>query len=207
MTANADAIGIPVEALETPALCLDLEAYRRNLRRMTDYIVGAHGLAWRPHMKGQKAPELAHEAIRAGAAGVTCATLYEAEGMVDSGFNNILWANQVGGERKLARLAGLARRARVIAATDSLEHAALLNTAALAAAAVIPVLVEVDVGMKRCGVASGAPAAQLARCIHEMPGLRFLGVMGWEGHTVPLQGDQKQSEIAAAIQRLTDSAE
>lgn len=207
MSANADAIGMPVEELETPALCLDLEAYRRNLRRMADYIIGTHGLAWRPHMKGQKAPELAHEAVAAGAAGVTCATLYEAEAMVDSGVENILLANQVAGARKLARLARLARRGRVIAATDSQEHAAQLNTAALAERAIVPVLVEVDVGMKRCGVAAGAPAAQLASCIHQMPGLRFLGVMGWEGHAVPLQGEQKQSAIAASIERLADSAE
>ena len=71
MSANASAIGIPVAELETPALCLDLEAYRRNLRRMTDYIIRSHGLAWRPHMKGQKAPELAREAAAAGASGVT----------------------------------------------------------------------------------------------------------------------------------------
>src|SRR5438128_10789173 len=85
MSANADTIGMPVGELETPALCLDLEAYRRNLRRMADYIIQTHGLAWRPHMKGQKASELAREAVAAGATGVTCATLYEAEVMVDSG--------------------------------------------------------------------------------------------------------------------------
>jgi D-serine deaminase-like pyridoxal phosphate-dependent protein len=207
MSANADAIGIAVGEIETPALCLDLEAYRRNLRRMADYIIRAHALAWRPHMKGQKAPELALEALAAGASGVTCATLYEAEAMADSGVGDILLANQVAGTRKLARLARLALRARVIAATDSPEHAFQLNAAALAENAIVPVLVEVDVGMKRCGVAPGGPAAQLAVYIDQMPGLRFLGVMGWEGHTVPLQGEQKQSEIAAAVGRLTDSAQ
>ena len=193
---------MPVGELETPALVLDLQAYRRNLRRMAEYIIRTHGLAWRPHMKAQKAPELACEAVAAGAAGVTCATLYEAEIMVDSGVENVLLANQVAGARKLARLARLARRGRVIAATDSLENAAQLNAAALVEGTVVPVLVEVDVGMNRCGVASGAPAAQLASCIHQMPGLRFLGVMGWEGHAVPLQGEQKQSAIAAAMERL-----
>ena len=131
---------MPVGELETPVLCLDLEAYRSNLRRMVDYIIQTHGLAWRPHMKGQKAPELAREAVAAGATGVTCATLYEAEVMVDSGVDDVLLANQVAGARKLARLARLARRARVIAATDSLEHAAQLNAAALAERVVAPVL-------------------------------------------------------------------
>src|SRR5947209_19780963 len=110
MSANADAIGMPVGELETPALCLDLESYRRNLRRMADYIIQTHGLAWRPHMKGQKAPELAREAVAAGTTGVTCATLYEAEAMVDSGVDGVLLATQVGSARKTARLARPTRR-------------------------------------------------------------------------------------------------
>ena len=85
MSGNAEAIGVPLADLETPALCLDIEVYRRNVARMTDYIVRRHGLAWRPHIKGQKAAELAREAVAAGAIGVTCATLYEAEVMVHAG--------------------------------------------------------------------------------------------------------------------------
>jgi len=207
MSANADAVGVPVEELETPALCLDLEAYRRNLRRMAEYITGIHGLAWRPHMKGQKAPQLAQESLAAGAAGVTCATLYESEAMVDAGIDSVLLANQVAGARKLARLARLTKRARVIAATDSEEHAAQLNVAAMAESTVIPVLVEVDAGMKRCGVAPGAPTAELALRIGAMSGLRFLGVMAWEGHAVALDGEEKRAEVAASIARLTGSAQ
>src|SRR5260370_18030491 len=107
MNGDADTIGMPVAELETPALCLDLEAYRRNLRRMADYIIRTHGLAWRPHMKGQKAPELAREAAAAGAAGVTCAPLYEAERMGDSGGGNLLPANQGAAGRKHPRPAPL----------------------------------------------------------------------------------------------------
>ena len=75
MSANADAIGLAVADLETPALCLD-RRYHRNTARMAEYV-RAHGLQWRPHMKGRKAPQLGREAITAGAIGVTCATLYE----------------------------------------------------------------------------------------------------------------------------------
>src|SRR5205823_14351048 len=106
-----------------------------------------------------------------------------------------------------ARPGRLAPRGRAIAATASQDHASQLSAAGLADRAVVPRRLEVDVGMKRGGVASGAAAAQLASCIHQMPGLRFLGVMGWEGHAVPLQGEQKQLEIAAAMTRLTDSSE
>jgi len=208
MSANADAIGIPVSELETPALVLDLDVYRRNLKRMADFIIRDYGLAWRPHMKGQKAPQLALEAVKAGACGVTCATLYEAEAMVAAGVKSVLLANQLAGARKQARLARLAKKATgLMTATDSLEHATQLNAAALAAKTVIAVLVEVDAGMNRCGIAPGEPAAQLAMQISEMPGLKFMGVMAWEGHTVPMEGDAKRVEIEASMKRLTDSAD
>ena len=207
MSANSEALGLPISELETPALCLDLAAYRRNVRRMADYIVRGHHLRWRPHMKGQKAPQLAHEAIAAGAVGVTCATVYETEAMVEAGIGNVLLANQVAGARKLKRLAELERNATVIVATDSLEHAILLSDAAVAAQVTIPLLVEVDVGMKRCGVAPGRPVAELAAKIQTLPGVRFLGVMAWEGHVLAYHGDEKQSHISGAIGSLVDSAE
>ncbi|MBM3775017.1 MAG: DSD1 family PLP-dependent enzyme, partial [Acidobacteria bacterium] len=181
MSANCGAVGLPLEQLETPALCLDLDAYRRNLARMAGYIIGRHRLNWRPHMKGQKAPELAAEAVAAGAIGVTCATVYEAEVMVNAAIPSVLVANQAAGGRKLARLARLERRGRVIAATDSFAHARALAAAAASEGVVIPVVVEVNVGMNRCGIAPGQPVVELARWISGTPGLRFTGLMGWEG--------------------------
>jgi D-serine deaminase-like pyridoxal phosphate-dependent protein len=206
MSANQGAIGAPLSELETPALCLDLDAYRRNLQRMADYIIRRHGLAWRPHMKGQKATELAHEAVAAGACGVTCATLYEAEAMIESGIASVLLAHQVAGARKLARLARLARKGGLIAATDSEEHAAQLNAAAQAEGTAVSVVVEVDAGMQRCGIAPGPAAAALALRIAAMPGLKVRGVMAWEGHAVPLEGEEKRAEILRAIGKLVDSA-
>jgi D-serine deaminase-like pyridoxal phosphate-dependent protein len=207
MSANSAAAGSPVAELETPALCLDIDAYRRNAARMADYIIRGHGLAWRPHMKGQKAPELAREAVAAGAIGVTCATVYEAEAVLGAGVTNILVANQIAGTRKLRRLAELERRGTVLTATDSAEHAALLSAAAEAARVIIPVLVEVDVGLKRCGVPPGEAAAQLASQIQRMPGLRFLGLMAWEGHVLAFEDQEKQARIAESIGQLVDSAE
>jgi D-serine deaminase-like pyridoxal phosphate-dependent protein len=205
MSANSNAIGLALADLETPALCLDLDAYRRNAARMMTFI-RERGLAWRPHMKAQKAPELAREAVRAGAIGVTCATLYEAEAVVAAGVSGVLIANQVAGARKLRRLAELERRSSVITATDSAEHAAFLNEAAVAAGVVVPVLVEVDVGMGRCGVAPGAPVAALAAHIARLPGLRFAGVMAWEGHVLAYGDDEKRAQINAALGSLVDSA-
>jgi D-serine deaminase-like pyridoxal phosphate-dependent protein len=207
MSANSNAIGIPVGELETPALCLDLEIYRRNAARMAAFITRDHGLQWRPHMKGQKAPELAREAITAGAMGVTCATLYEAEAMASAGIPNILIANQIAGIRKQARLAALARDGGILTIVDSEEHAAQLSSAAVAAGVVIPLLIEVDAGMNRCGVEPGVAVAALAAAITRMPGLRFDGVMAWEGHTLAFEGAEKQTQIAAAIRKLTTSAD
>ncbi|HZT31498.1 MAG TPA: alanine racemase [Bryobacteraceae bacterium] len=207
MSGNSEAVGLPLDALETPALCLDIDAYRRNVARMADYIVRQHGLGWRPHMKGQKAPELAKEAIAAGARGVTCATVYEAEVMVRAGVAGVLVANQIAGERKLARLARLQCTTPVMAATDSLDHARALDAAAQAGGVTIPVLIEVDIGMQRCGIAPGGTVAALAREIAGLRGLCFLGVMGWEGHTLAYGGDAKREQIAGAIGKLTASAE
>lgn len=209
MSANASAIGLPLEALETPALCLDLDAYRRNVKRMADYITGRHGLAWRPHMKGQKAPPLAVEAVKAGAIGVTCATLYEAEAMAEAGVESILIANQIAGERKLDRLARLVRRnPGVIAATDSPVHARMIAAAASREGVVIPVLIEVNVGMNRCGIAPGEATVALAREIAgALPSLRLAGLMGWEGHVLSFDDPTKQGKINEAMSALTATAD
>lgn len=208
MSANADALGLPLDSLETPALCLDLDKYHRNVERMVDYIVHQHGLGWRPHMKGQKAPPLALEAVAAGALGVTCATLYEAEAMAEAGVYSILIANQIVGERKLARLARLVRRAPgVIVATDSHVHARMLQIAAVNEGVKIAVLVEVNIGMNRCGVAPLEATVALAREIVALPALRLAGLMGWEGHVTALEGTVKEAKIAEALHLLTSTAD
>ena len=208
MSANADALGLPLADLETPALCLDLDKYHRNVERMVDYIISQHGLGWRPHMKGQKAPPLARAALAAGALGVTCATLYEAETMVEAGVESILIANQIVGERKLARLARLVRRAPgIIVATDSSAHVNLLQAAAAHAGIALQVLIEVNVGMNRCGLAPGPGTVALARQIVASPHLRLAGLMGWEGHVLSFDDATKQSKINEAMSSLTATAD
>ena len=208
MSANAEALGLPLEALETPALCLDLDRYDRNLARMVDYIIREHGLNWRPHMKGQKATDLAKRAMAAGAIGVTCATLYEAEAMAEAGIASILLANQVVGERKLARLARLVRRTPgVMAATDSLAQARMVAQAAVGEGVTIAVVIELNVGMNRSGIAPGDETVALAREIARMPGLRLAGLMGWEGHVLAFDEATKQAKIAEAMGQLTATAD
>lgn len=206
VSANSTAIGLPLSQLETPALCLNFDIFRKNVENTTA-LLRQHVLHWRPHMKGQKAVELAKEAIRAGAIGITCATLYEAEAFAREGVAGILIANQIAGARKLARLARLQRVTTVIAATDSSEHASAMNEAACAEAVVIPVLLEVNVGMNRCGVQPGEPAVALAAQVKAMRGLQLAGVMGWEGHVLAFDDVEKQQQVNLAIGALVRTAE
>lgn len=206
-SANADAIGLSKQELETPALCLDLDAYDRNVMRMVDYIDKQCGIAWRPHMKGQKAVPLAHRAVAAGAIGVTCATVYEAQAVAESGIQNILLAHETVGRRKLQRLAQLQRVATVISATDSADHLKMLGEAARGEGVTIPVILELNVGMDRCGIAPGEPSLELAKLASSTEGIRFLGVMGWEGHILKYDDAEKQRQAQSSMKALIETAE
>ena len=120
------------------------------------------------------------------AAGITCAKLSEAEKLVAGGIMDVLIANQVVGQGKTRRLAALNRTAKVRSVVDSTENVRELDDAAREVGAVIPVLVEVDVGMGRCGVPPGSPAIDLARQIAAAGSLQFDGLQGYEGHLVCL---------------------
>ncbi|MBM3738178.1 MAG: DSD1 family PLP-dependent enzyme [Acidobacteria bacterium] len=204
MSANSAATGLLKQDLETPALCLDLEAYHRNAARILAALK-PRGIAWRPHMKGQKAPQLAKLAVEAGAIGVTCATVYEAEAVVDAGVPSVLLANQTVGGRKLARLARLAGRSGVMAATDSPVHLRQIASAAESEGVTIPVIIEVNVGMNRCGIEPGQPAVDLAAMASGLAGVRLAGLMGWEGHVLSSQGGEKTARIRESLARLLDT--
>ncbi len=184
-----------IDALDTPALVIDLDRVERNLRRCQDYA-DAHGLALRPHIKTHKIPEFAHRQVALGARGITCQKLGEAEVMADAGISDILITYNIVGEAKLARLAALARRCAIRTVADSAEVAEGLSAAMRAAGLTLPVLVECDTGAHRCGVATPEAAAALAARIDSLRGLRFLGLM-----TYPAYGGTEavSAWIAAAL--------
>jgi D-serine deaminase-like pyridoxal phosphate-dependent protein len=196
-----------LDDIDTPFLAVDLERLEANIQRMRRIIVAEAGVAWRPHVKALKTPALAHRLLKAGATGITCAKLGEAEVMAAAGLDDILIANQVVGERKLARLALLNRSARVAVCPDSLENAAAVAAAGRAAGVVIPVLIEVDSGMARAGLAPGEPTLALARGVAALEGVGLRGLMAWEGHTPPIaERAAKERAVTEAVARLTDSA-
>ena len=193
--------------LDTPALLLNLDAMERNVARMAATFRDA-GVGWRPHTKAIKVPELAHKLIAAGAHGVTCAKLGEAEVMAAGGVKDILIANQIVGAPKLARLMSLLDSTDVIVAVDNIAHIEALNDAARSTHHHPRVVIEVDIGMHRAGVSPGEPALDLARAIAATSNVRFAGVMGWEGQTVHMQDlDAKKRAITEAINLLTDTAD
>jgi|SRR5688572_17711286 len=199
-------IGLQKDVLDTPALWVDLNLLEKNIASLAALFKEA-GIQWRPHIKGVKIPAIAHKLIRAGAIGVTCAKLGEAEVMAAAGIEDILIANQVVGPEKITRLVNLRGQADVKVVVDDGANVAALGAAARAKGVVLGVLVEVNTGMNRAGVLPGQPTVTLSRQIQKTPGLRYLGLMAWEGHTlVHEDAGQKHQEIEKAINLLSETA-
>ncbi|MHA1528245.1 MAG: alanine racemase, partial [Alphaproteobacteria bacterium] len=156
--------GMGIDAIDTPALVVGLDAFERNLARMADAVAAA-GVRLRPHAKTHKSPSIALRQIALGAVGACCQKVSEAEILVDGGVADVLVSNQVVGAGKLARLAALARRAAVAVCVDDAANARDISAAAVRFGAEIGVLVEIDVGAGRCGVAPGADAVRLAATV------------------------------------------
>jgi D-serine deaminase-like pyridoxal phosphate-dependent protein len=200
-------IGQRKDDLDTPFLWVDLAKLERNVAAIADELRAA-GVAWRPHTKGIKTPAIAHMLVRAGAVGVTCAKLGEAEVMAATGIRDILVANQVVGPHKVARLAALQRHADVKVAVDSVENVEEIAAAATAKGVVVGVLVELDTGMHRTGLAPGSAAVDLAQQIVRMPGVALRGLMTWEGHNLEYEDpDEKRRGIEVSIGQVRDTVE
>ncbi len=198
------AVGMEKWALDTPALMLDLDRLEANISRMVSRC-RACGIAWRPHTKGSKTPAIAHKLLSAGAVGITCAKLGEAEVMAAAGIRDILIANQVVGDLKMARLVHLQRHANVMVAVDHPVHIQAISEAARTLGVEVRVLVEINIGMDRCGVQPGKPALELAQQADAAPGVVFAGIMGYEGHAMMLSDDEKKPACVEAIGHLADT--
>jgi D-serine deaminase-like pyridoxal phosphate-dependent protein len=204
---QAHLVGQPVQTLDTPALLIDVAVMDRNIARMAATFRAA-GINWRPHTKGLKSPAVVERLLTAGASGVTCAKTSEAEVMAEAGVRDILIANQVVGEAKIARLLRVRTLADPIVAVDSVVNVEQLEAAAQATGTSLRVVVEVDTGMHRAGTAPGEPTVELAKRVAASPSLRFVGVMGWEGHTVKVADPvEKQRRIEEAVGLLTQTAD
>lgn len=180
LTRFQHAIGEPYRNLTTPALLLHYSKLERNVREMVGLLSAQTKL--RPHAKTHKSPQVAALQIAHGAIGATTATVWEAAALAEAGIDDILIANEVVGDVRIRCLIEASRRARITVAVDDQRNAVRLSDAAAQAETELGVVVEVDIGMGRCGVRTVVDACQLATLLSTLPGLRFQGVTGYEGH-------------------------
>jgi len=200
-------VGMSLSEVDTPSLILDLDAFERNLDRMDASLAGKK-IAIRPHAKSHKCPEIARRQLARGAVGVCCQKVSEAAAMVEGGVPDVLVANEVVGAPKLKLLTSLAGRARIAVCADDAGNVAELDAAAGVAGVKLDVLVEVNVGANRCGVAPGEPAVALAQAISRSKHLRFAGLQAYQGGAQHLRKvEERRSAIESAcadVRRTTD---
>jgi D-serine deaminase-like pyridoxal phosphate-dependent protein len=198
-------VGQAVDAIDTPALVVDLDAVQRNLARMAEFC-RKHHVRWRAHAKMHKSAAIARLQVEAGAAGVCVQKTAEAEAMAAGGIRDIYISNEVIAPHKLERVAALARRlvqenGKLAIAVDSLEGVQRLAHALGGAAdgSLVDVFIEIDVGQHRCGVQPGEAAVALAVEIRKHPALRFAGLQAYHGKAQHLRGAQERRDAIAVV--------
>jgi D-serine deaminase-like pyridoxal phosphate-dependent protein len=205
------AVGRRREELVTPALVLDIDAAQRNIDRMASELRRIGPATIRPHYKTHKSPDLARRQIQAGAGGLSMATVWEAAVLASDGFDDLFVVNTVAHPEKIRLLAELARDRRILVAVDEAPNAAAHSAAAVRAGSTVGIFIEVDTGMNRCGVDTAEEALTLARQISELPGLRFEGITGYEGHCTLTPDDvlrhAKQGEAMKLFTGVADFLE
>jgi 3-hydroxy-D-aspartate aldolase len=200
-------IGWPIAEIETPALVIDLDALERNIAKMAEFSRSA-GVRLRPHAKTHKSVEIARRQIAQGAVGQCAQTVGEAEVLVRGGIADVLLSNQVVGQRKLRRLAALARQARITLCFDAPDQVDAAAMVAREYGVEIGALVEIEVGMERCGITPGRDAAVLARHISQSPGLNFRGLQAYHGRAQHLPTYQERAQaIAYAVAAVRETRE
>lgn len=177
---SAARVGDRIEDLDTPALILDLDAFEDNLRCM-QALAESRGVALRPHGKAHKCPEIALRQVALGARGICCQKVSEALPFIQAGITNILISNEVVGARKLDLLARLASQARITVCVDHPDALKALSAVLDSHHSSVDVLVEVDIGQKRCGVQSHKDAVALADLTASLPNVRFAGIQAYHG--------------------------
>jgi D-serine deaminase-like pyridoxal phosphate-dependent protein len=194
--------------IPTPALVVDLPAMERNIERMAGFFA-ARTSKLRPHFKAHKTPAIARRQLAAGACtGLTCATVGEAEVVAREHLcEQILIANEVVGPGKATRVARLAADIDIIVAVDSEFGLDDIAAAARAAGTTIGIVVDVGVGLPRCGIAPGEPALALARRVDATAGVTLRGAMGYEGHVVGIEDRaDREAKAGKAMDRLLSTA-
>ncbi len=202
-------IGSSLEALDTPSIIIDLDLMEANLANLTAQLKPT-GVNFRPHLKTVKSGELAQRMLKAGAIGGCVAKLGEAEVMAENGLRDLLLTTELVGKPKLDRLVRLLQNygdLRLKLVVDSVEGATALNQALEEAGLRVEVLIDLNVGQHRTGVASMEAALELARSLLNLPALRLIGLQGYEGHVQHVANPAEREQLChQAMRILTDTA-
>ncbi len=192
--------------LLTPALVLDWPTANRNIERAAAFVENKQ-VRLRPHFKNHKRVALAHKQLAAGGCvGLTAATIFEAIALVDGGIDDVLIANQIVSATSIEHLVKLAERAKICVAIDNADNAKAIAEAAKNHGTIVGVLIEVDIGMGRCGVAPGKAAVTLAEQIASFEGIRFDGLQAYEGHAVGiLDTSERESVAISSMEKAIDT--
>jgi D-serine deaminase-like pyridoxal phosphate-dependent protein len=178
--------------IDTPALLIDLDAMERNIAKMSEYC-RANNVAYRPHTKTTKCPEISRLQMAAGAIGICTAKLGEAEAQIDAGITDILITSPVTTPFKIARLMENKKRSpSLMTVVDSSQNVRDISEAAMSNGLVMDVLVDLNVGQDRTGATPGTPAVELAREIVESDGLRFRGIQAYAGSMQHVHGFEER---------------
>lgn len=192
-----ESLAMKLHELPTPVPLIDLDIMARNIARAVETCRRA-GVNYRPHIKTHKIPALAQRQVKAGAVGITCAKIGEAEVMAKTGLDDIFLAYLIVGHRRFERLAALAEKVRLIVAVDHLDAARALAEFFHARGRQLNALLEIETGAHRCGVLPGEEAENLAALLARLPGLCFRGVFTYEGH---VYAGRSPEEIADRARR------
>jgi D-serine deaminase-like pyridoxal phosphate-dependent protein len=186
-----------LSAIDTPALVVDLEALERNIATMASRAK-AWGVALRPHAKTHKCSAIAWRQISAGASGIACATIDEAEVMVEADLPGVLVTSPLATEHKVRRLLELARRRHdITVVADHPRHVALLDEMSAQSGVSVSVLADLDVGDHRTGAATLEGAVSLAQQIDAARNLRFAGIQGYAGRLQHIAAFAERRSAAA----------
>ena len=185
-------VGDRLEEVDTPALILDLDAFEKNLATLKTVVKDRVRI--RPHAKTHKCPDVAKRQIALGAVGMCCQKVSEAEAMVEGGVQDVLVSNEIVGSAKLERLAALSKRAKIGVCVDNAENVAQLKGD-------LDVYIELEVGMRRCGVEPGEPVVALAKEIRKRH--RFAGLQAYHGRAQHMRSmEERHAVIERAAQHV-----
>jgi D-serine deaminase-like pyridoxal phosphate-dependent protein len=207
MTVILPPLGASIEEIDTPALVLDLPIVEANIETMHRFFRNRPAKV-RNVTKGHKCPALAQRQMTTQGSipfALCCAKLSEAEVMIDAGARHVRMIEQVVGKAKIERLMGLARRAQVIALVDDPGNLDSLAAAAEHHRVRLDVLVEVEIGLNRCGVPPGKPTLALTERIMRTPSLRFAGLSAHEGTIAIAEREARIARTRERVQRLLDT--